>query len=51
MNQNIFLKRSFKAKEIKLKINKWDLSKLITKNFINKMQRQPTERKKKLQKI
>ena len=44
---NIFLDPSPKAKEIKAKINKWDLIKLksffIGKKTISKMKRQPTE--------
>ena len=44
---NVFLGQSPKAKEIKAKINKWDLIKLISfctaKETTNKMQRQPTE--------
>ena len=44
---NVFLCQSPKAIEIKTKINKWDLIKLISfctgKETINKMKRQPTE--------
>ena len=44
---NVFLGQSTKAIEIKAKINKWDLIKLIsfctTKEIINKMKRQPTD--------
>ena len=44
---NIFLGQSPKAKEIKTKINKWDLMKLksfcTTKETINKTKRQPSE--------
>ena len=44
---NIFLGQSPKEKEIKAKINTWDLIKLISfctgKETINKMKRQPTE--------
>ena len=43
----IFLDMSPKAKDIKSKINKWDLIKLknlsTAKETINKMKRQPTE--------
>ena len=43
----MFLDLSPKAKETKAKINKWDLSKLIScctaKEAIEKMKRQPTE--------
>ena len=51
VNQNnIFLDLSPKAKEIKIKINKWDLIKSISfgtaKETINKTKRQPTEWKK-----
>ena len=44
---NVFLGQSLKAIEIKTKINKWDLIKLISfctaKETINKTKRQPTE--------
>ena len=44
---NIFLDQSPKTKEIKAKINKWDLIKLISfftaKENTIKMKRQPTE--------
>ena len=44
---NTFLDQSQKAKEIKAKINKWDLTKLksscIAKEIINKMKRQPMD--------
>ena len=44
---NIFLDKSPKAKEIKGKINKWDLTKLkrfcTAKETINKTKRQPME--------
>ena len=44
---NVFLGHPLKAKEIKAKINKWDLIQLISfctaKKTINKMKRQPTE--------
>ena len=44
---NVFLGQSPKAIEIKAKINKWDLTKLISfctaKETMNKMKRQPTE--------
>ena len=43
----MFLRQSTKVKEIKGKINKWDLIKLISfctaKETINKMKRQPSE--------
>ena len=43
----MFLRQSTKVKEIKGKINKWDLIKLISfctsKETINKMKRQPTD--------
>ena len=46
-HSNIFLDQSPKAKEIKAKINKWDLIKLkifcTSKETINKTRRQPTE--------
>ena len=44
-HSNSFLDLSPKAKEIKAKINKWDLLKsfCIAKEPINKMKRQPTE--------
>ena len=44
---NIFLGQSIKAIEIKAKVNKWDVIKLIstctTKETINKPKRQPIE--------
>ena len=47
---NVFLGQSPKAIDIKTKINKWDLIKLISfctaKETINKMKRQPMEREK-----
>jgi len=45
---NIFLDQSPKAKEIKAKINKWDLIKSFctAKEPINKMKRQPATEKK-----
>jgi len=45
-HSSIFLDQSLKRKEIKAKLNKWDLIKLksfcIAKETINKMKRQPT---------
>ena len=50
---NIFWDLSPKAKEIKAKINKWNLTKLksffTAKKIINKMKRQPAEWEKYLQ--
>ena len=47
LGSNIFLDPSPKVKEIKAKINKWDLIKLksfcTTKETIDKMKRQPAE--------
>ena len=44
---NVFLGQSTKEIEIKAKINKWDLIKLLSfctaKEIINKMKRQPTD--------
>ena len=46
-HSNVFLGQSSKAKEIKVKINKWDLIKLISsctaKETMNKTKRQPTD--------
>ena len=46
-HSNTFLGQSPKAKQIKAKINKWDLIRLISlylaKETINKMERQPTD--------
>ena len=47
---NVFLCQSPKAKEIKAKINQWDLLKLISfctgKETTNKMKRQPVDQEK-----
>ena len=52
-HSNVFLGQSPKAIEIKAKINKWDLVKLISfciaKKTINNIKRQPTEWEKYLQ--
>ena len=49
-HSNIFIGQSPKTKEIKAKISKWYLVKLISfcteKETINKMKRQPIDRKK-----
>ena len=49
-HSNIFLDLSPRVMELKPEINKWDLIKLISfctaKETINKMKRQPTDRKK-----
>ena len=51
-HSNTFLGQSPKAKQIKAKINKWDLIRLISfylaKETINKMERQPTDWEKKI---
>ena len=49
-HSNIFLDQSPKLKEIKAKMNKWDVSKLksfcTTKETLSKVKRQPSEREK-----
>ena len=40
---NVFLDWSPKAKEIKVKTNKWDLKVCTAKETLNKTKRQPTE--------